>query len=133
VPFGRYSSSNPWDANLSAAAFSVTVRTTFSGAPSGIRASISRVTVTSAPGSPARCATTSSATRLASRPARVESSTTVPYEQSNILAIRILQLKKELGDYRVEYYLRYYRFHDWGLWAGMIPAMMGFFDKTLAK
>ncbi len=62
-----------------------------------------------------------------------EKDRTVPYEQSNILAIRILQLKKELGDYRVEYYLRYYRFHDWGLWAGMIPAMMGFFDKTLAK
>ena len=66
-----YSLSNPWLVNFSVRLFSVTVRTTWSGAPAGISASISSVTVTFAPTRPARCAMTSSAMRLASRPTRV--------------------------------------------------------------
>jgi hypothetical protein len=41
-----HSVSNPWLVNLSVRLFSVTMRTTFSGAPSGTVASISSVTVT---------------------------------------------------------------------------------------
>jgi len=40
--------------SLRGAAFSVTVRTTFSGAPASVSASISSVTLTEAPTSPAR-------------------------------------------------------------------------------
>ena len=49
-----YSFSNPWFLNFRVRLFSVTVRTTVSGAPSGIFASISSVTVTFAPTSPER-------------------------------------------------------------------------------
>ena len=63
-----YSFSNPWLVNLSVRLFSVTVRTTLSGAPSGTSASISRVTVTRAPMRPERWEMTSSAIWLASRP-----------------------------------------------------------------
>jgi hypothetical protein len=45
-----------------------------------IAASISSVTVTVAPTSPERCAITSSAMRLASRPTRAVSSVTAPWE-----------------------------------------------------
>ena len=45
----NHSSSNPCDVNFSVRLFSVTGRTAFSGAPPGILASISSVTVTSAP------------------------------------------------------------------------------------
>ncbi len=62
--------SNPWLVNLSVRLFSVTVRTTLSGAPSGISASTSSVILTLAPTRPARCAITSSAIWLASRPTR---------------------------------------------------------------
>lgn len=54
----RYSFSKPWLVNFSVRLFSVTVRTTFSGAPEGISASISSVTFTVEPIRPARCATT---------------------------------------------------------------------------
>jgi hypothetical protein len=63
----RYSVSNPWLVNFRVLPFSVTVRTICSEAPFGSDASISRVTVTSAPTCPARCAITSSAMRLALR------------------------------------------------------------------
>ena len=43
-----YSSSNPLTSNFSVRLFSVTVRTTCSGAPSGMFASISSVTLTAA-------------------------------------------------------------------------------------
>src|SRR5947208_3713983 len=49
-----YSSSKPWLVNLSVRLFSVTTRTTCSGAPEGISASISRVTRTFDPTRPAR-------------------------------------------------------------------------------
>ena len=58
---GAYSFSNPCDENLSTRPFSVTVRTTWSGAPAEISASTSSVTVTWAPTSPQRWAMTSSA------------------------------------------------------------------------
>ena len=45
----RYSVSKPWLVNLSVRLFSVTVRTTWSGAPDGMSAVISSVTVTFAP------------------------------------------------------------------------------------
>lgn len=50
----NYSFSNPWLVNFKVRLFSVTVRTTLSGAPSGILASISMVTVTLAPTRPDR-------------------------------------------------------------------------------
>ena len=79
APSARYQdSSNPWLANLRVRLFSVTVLTTFSGAPSGISASISRVTMTSAPTRPERLEITSSAIWPASRPTRVASSVTAP-------------------------------------------------------
>jgi hypothetical protein len=55
----------------------VTVRTTLSGAPAGMSASISKVTITFEPTSPARWVITSSAILLASRPTRAGSRTTV--------------------------------------------------------
>ena len=73
-----YSLSNPWLVNLSVRLFSVTVRTTLSGTPAGISASISSVTRTEDPMSPTRCVMTSSVILLASRPARAGSSVTVP-------------------------------------------------------
>src|SRR2546422_5610756 len=80
-PAAHYSFSNPWLVNLSVRLFSVTVRTTCSGAPEGISASTSSVTLTFAPTRPDRCAITSSATRLASRPTRVGSRVTVPWNR----------------------------------------------------
>ena len=54
-PYGRcYSSSKPLSSNLRVRLFSVTVRTTCSGVPSGMLASISKVSRTSAPTNPAR-------------------------------------------------------------------------------
>jgi hypothetical protein len=50
-----YSFSNPRLVNFSVRLFSVTVRTTWSGAPDGISAWISSVTVTFAPTRPERC------------------------------------------------------------------------------
>ena len=50
-----YASSNPWLSNFNVRQFSVTVRTTFSGAPDGMSASISRVIFTFASSKPARC------------------------------------------------------------------------------
>lgn len=47
---GVYSFSKPWLVNFSVRLFSVTVRTSWSEAPCGRVASISMVTVTSAPG-----------------------------------------------------------------------------------
>ena len=58
----RYSDSNPLSSNFNVRVFSLTVLTTCSGAPCGMSASISRVSFTSAPRSPARWAITSSAT-----------------------------------------------------------------------
>ncbi len=49
-----YSSSNPLTSNFSVRLFSVTVRTTCSGAPSGMSASISSVTLTLEPIRPDR-------------------------------------------------------------------------------
>jgi hypothetical protein len=60
------------------------VRTTCSGAPARISASISSVTLTSVPTSADRGAITSSAIRLASRPTRVASSITVPSKRRGI-------------------------------------------------
>ena len=68
----------PWLVNFRVRLFSVTVRTTLSGAPAGISASISSVTRTEEPMSPTRCVMTSSVILLASRPARAGSSVTVP-------------------------------------------------------
>jgi hypothetical protein len=68
-----YSVSKPLLVNFSVRLFSVTVRTTLSGAPSGISASISRVTRTDEPTRPTRRVTTSSAIQPASRPTRAES------------------------------------------------------------
>ena len=48
----RYDSSNPWLWNFSVRLFSLTVRTTFSGTPSGTFAAMSKLTVTSAPTRP---------------------------------------------------------------------------------
>jgi len=53
-----YSLSNPELSNFNVRQFSVTVRTTLSGAPEGISASISSVTVTLAPRRPLKCWTT---------------------------------------------------------------------------
>jgi len=75
---------SPWLSNFSARLFSVTVRTTLPGVPSGTSASISSVTVTSAPTSPERWATTSSAIRLASRPTRVVSRVTAPWNRRGL-------------------------------------------------
>ena len=76
---GRYSVSKPlFGANFRVRLFSVTVRTTLSGAPAGTEASISNVTRTDDPTKPARCVMTSSAMRPASRPTRVGSRSTVP-------------------------------------------------------
>ena len=66
----HYALSNPWLVNLRVRLFSVTIRTTLSGTPSGISASISSVTRTEDPRSPTRCVRTSSAILLASRPCR---------------------------------------------------------------
>ena len=55
----------------------------------------------------------------------------VPFEQSRILAIRLLQLRKKRGGFIMEYYLKKYKFHEWGFWRMMIPQMMSFFDKHL--
>ena len=49
APSRCYSVSKPWLVNLSVRLFSVTVRTTWSGAPDGMSAVISSVTVTFAP------------------------------------------------------------------------------------
>jgi len=73
-----YSLSNPWLVNFKVRLFSVTARTTFSGAPSGISASISNVTRTDEPTSPTKCEIISSAILLASRPARSGVKETVP-------------------------------------------------------
>jgi|WetSurMetagenome_2_1015567.scaffolds.fasta_scaffold75222_2 hypothetical protein len=62
-----YSFSNPRLVNFRVRLFSVTVRTTCSGAPEGISATISRVTSTFDPTDPAKCATASSAILPASR------------------------------------------------------------------
>jgi hypothetical protein len=51
---GYYRSSNPWTLNFSVRLFSVTIRTTSSGTPSGTFTEISSVTSTSAPGKAAR-------------------------------------------------------------------------------
>src|SRR4030095_1247969 len=75
---GNYSLSNPWLVNLSVRLFSVTVRTTFSGTPPGISASISSVTRTDDPTHPTRCVMTSSAIRLPPRPGGPGWSVTVP-------------------------------------------------------
>src|SRR6266404_3626370 len=77
----RYDSSNPWELNLRVRQFSVTVRTTLSGAPSGISASISTVTLTLAPTKLAMCWTTASAIVPASRAIRVGSSATDPWNR----------------------------------------------------
>ncbi len=55
------SCSNPCESNFRTPAFSETVRCTSSGAPSGISASISKETLSLAPGSVDRCESTSSA------------------------------------------------------------------------
>ena len=75
----RYSSSKPWDVNLRVRPFSVTVRTTWSGAPSGMCAAMSSVTSTCAPRRATRCCTISSAMRPASRARRSGSSFTEPW------------------------------------------------------
>lgn len=77
-PLVSYSFSNPLLVNFSVRAFSVTARTTWSGAPSGTVAWISRITVTVDHLSPSMCATTSCVMRLASQPGRAESGVTVP-------------------------------------------------------
>ncbi len=56
----------------------------------------------------------------------------VPFEQSRILAIRLIQLRKKEGDFIVEYYLKRYRFHDWAFWRSMTPLIMSFFNKHLS-
>ena len=73
-----HSFSNTMLSNFNTRLFSVTVRTTWSGAPSGISASTSRVMVTFAPTRPDKWAMTSSAMRLAPRPTRAVPRTTVP-------------------------------------------------------
>jgi hypothetical protein len=81
VAKAAYSFSNPCCVNFRVRLFSVTVRTTLSGAPDGISASTSSVTVTVEPTRPTKCAMTSSAIRLESRPTRVASSVTVPWNR----------------------------------------------------
>lgn len=75
-----HSFSNPWLVNFRSRLISVTVRTTWSGAPDGISAPTSSVAVTRAPTIPAWCVITSSVLRLASRPTRVLSSATDPWK-----------------------------------------------------
>src|ERR1035438_2737678 len=70
IQHSAYSFSKEWVVNLSVRAFSITVRTVVSGAPSGIWAWISRVTSTVAPACKAKCWTISSAILPASRPTR---------------------------------------------------------------
>ena len=65
--------------NFSVLLFSVTVRTTLSGTPAAMSASISKIIFTLEPTSPTRWVITSSAILLASRPTRAGSSTTVPW------------------------------------------------------
>ena len=74
-----YSRSKPLSSNFNVRLFSVTMRITLSGAPSGISASISMVILTFAPNSPDRWAITSSAIVLASRPSLVGFSLTDPW------------------------------------------------------
>src|SRR5690606_23748716 len=81
APLSSYSVSNPCDSNFRVRQFSVTVRTVCSLAPLGSRASISSVTVTSAPGCPTRWAITSSAIRPASRPTRAGSRRAFPWNR----------------------------------------------------
>src|SRR5579884_2463236 len=77
-------SSNPELSNFNVRQFSVTVRTILSGAPCGKQASISRVIRTFASARPAKCAITSSATRLASLPTRVGSRGILPWNRRGI-------------------------------------------------
>jgi|GEM_PF-3530274 len=76
-----YPPSKPCVENFNVRLFSVTVRTTISGAPSGLSASTSSVTRTFAPTRPERWESTSSAMRLASCPTRVESNSTLPWKR----------------------------------------------------
>ncbi len=55
----------------------------------------------------------------------------VPFEQSRILAIRLLQLRKKRGGFILGYQLKKYKFHDWGFWRLMTPQMMSFFNEYL--
>ncbi len=57
----------------------------------------------------------------------------VPFEQSRILAIRLLQLRKKSGEFILEYHLKKYKFHDWSFWGLMTPQMMSFFNENLKE
>jgi putative tributyrin esterase len=57
----------------------------------------------------------------------------VPFEQSRILAIRLLQLRKNSGEFILEYHLKKYKFHDWSFWGIMTPQMMSFFNEYLKE
>ena len=74
-------SSNPELSNFRVRQFSVTVRTTLSGAPEGISASISMVMFTLASSKPARCATTELAIVSTSRDSRAASILADPWKR----------------------------------------------------
>ena len=58
---------------------------------------------------------------------------TVPREQSMLLAMRLKQLQKKKGGFRVTYNEAGYGIHDWRYWRKVLPEMMNFFDENLKK
>ena len=57
----------------------------------------------------------------------------VPREQSMLLAMRLRQLDKKEGGYKVTYNEVSHGLHDWRYWRRVLPEMMKFFDEKLAK
>jgi dipeptidyl aminopeptidase/acylaminoacyl peptidase len=58
----------------------------------------------------------------------------VPYDQSRLLAIRLLQLMNADKSYiKPEYHLKRWKFHNWDFWKFMVPDMLEFFDRNLKK
>lgn len=57
----------------------------------------------------------------------------VPREQSMLLAMRLKQLEKKSGGYKVAYNEVSHGIHDWRYWRKILPDMMKFFDENMAK
>lgn len=55
----------------------------------------------------------------------------IPFEQSGILAIRLLQLRKKQGGYVIKYFRKKYGQHNWSFWRYMLPHSMEFFNEHL--
>jgi len=57
----------------------------------------------------------------------------VPKEQTLVLAVRLMQIKKKDATRDIIYKPKKYNSHDWRYWGRMLPDIMEFFDKRLSK